>query len=803
MIKKTLILLAIFILSFQAFGQNFTQTVRGTVLDAESKTPLFGVQVIIVNSSPLIGTTTNENGEFRFEKVPVGRISLQFSYLGYKNHTLPDIAVISGKETVLSLSIQETITNVDEVVVTATQNKGNVMNEMSLSSSRSISSDETNRYAGGFNDPARILSNFAGVNNSQDGSADIIVRGNSPKYLQWRLDGVQITNPNHFADPSGLGSNGVSALNNNILATSDFYTGAFPAELGDALSGVYDVKLRTGNNEKFESIVGLGLIGTDVTVEGPFKKGYKGSYVFNYRFTTISIMDKLGLFPDIGGVPSFQDGAFKVVLPTKKTGTFSLFGLSGSSSISFKNVDPAIWTTPGTGAYKEDIKVDFKKNAHLINTGLKHTIAITKNSYLNSTLAYSNNGISDKTFETQTRNDSVIYARDNFKSKIRNSAYRFNISYHNKLSARNSIQIGSNYSLLNQNFNISNTNDSTGARFTLVDFNESINIVQNFISWKYRINSKLTTVLGIHNMNVLLNNKSTVEPRVSAHLQINSANAVNFGYGMHSTMESIHNYYAKVQMPDGSINEPNKNLDLLKAHHFVLGYENRLSKNLRAKIEVYYQHLYNLPVENNDSSSYATINENLDIRYLDLVNKGTGKNYGVEVTLERFFANNYYFTLNASIFNSKYKALDNIERNTAFNSNYLVNFLFGKDFTQLGKKHNKTFSVNTKLFVGGGRRIIPLLRDDNGNIAVDPVNNRYYDNSKAYNNYIDDIYTFTLSLSYKWNKPKRTHELFLNIDNITNNKPRLSEHYSPKQPNSIGYSTPIGIFPNLMYRIYF
>ncbi len=795
-------LMAVFTLSLQAFSQNFTQTVRGAVLDAESKTPLYGVQVTIANSSPLIGTTTDENGEFRFEKVAVGRITLQFSYLGYTNHTLPDIAVIAGKETILSLNMEETITNVDEVVVTATQNKGNVLNEMSLSSSRSISSDETNRYAGGFNDPARILSNFAGVNNSQDGSADIIVRGNAPKYLQWRLEGIQITNPYHFADPSGLG-NSASALNNNILATSDFYTGAFPAEFGDALSGVYDVKLRTGNNEKFESIVGLGLIGTDVTFEGPFKKGYKGSYVFNYRFTTISIMDKLGLFPDIGGVPSFQDGAFKVVLPTKKIGTFSLFGLSGSSSISFKNIDPAIWTTPGTGAYKEDIKVDFKKNSHLVNTGLKHTIAITKNSYLNTTLAYSNNGISDKTFETQTRNDSVIYARDNFKSKTSNSTYRLNISYHNKLNARNSIQIGSNYSLLNQNSNISNIGDSTGARFTLVDFNENISIVRNFVSWKYRINSRLTTVVGIHNMNVLLNNKSTVEPRVSAHWQINSANALNFGYGMHSTMESIHNYYAKVQMPDGSITEPNKNLDLLKAHHFVLGYENRLSKNLRAKIEVYYQHLYDLPVENNDSSSYATINESLDIKFLDLVNKGTGKNYGVEITLERFFANNYYFLINASLFNSKYKALDGVERNTAFNSNYLVNFLFGKDFTKLGKKQNKTFAINTKLFVGGGKRIIPLLRDGNGNLAVDPVNDRYYDNSKAYNNYIDDIYTLTVSFSYKWDKPKRTHELFLNIDNITNNKPRLNEYYSPKKASSIGYTTPFGIFPNLMYRIYF
>jgi len=249
--------------------------------------------------------------------------------------------------------------------------------------------------------------------------------------------------------------------------------------------------------------------------------------------------------------------------------------------------------------------------------------------------------------------------------------------------------------------------------------------------------------------------------------------------------------------------EPNKNLGLLKAHHYVIGYEKRLSENLMGKIELYYQDLYNLPVENIDTSYYATINEGLEFRYVDLVNKGTGENYGVEITFERFFNNNYYYLLNGSLFSSKYKSLEGIERNTQYNGNYLVNLLCGKEFTKRGKNRNKTIGLNAKLFFAGGKKILPLLRDQNGNVSVDPANNRYWDYKKAYEGKIEDVYQIILSASMKWDKPKATHEVFLNLDNITNNKGKLTEFYDVNESNSIGYTTQFGLFPNLLYRVYF
>jgi len=808
---QAIFLLLCMLFATVAFSQKFTQTIRGTIVDTDSKIPLIGAIVKTMDTNPVMGATTDVNGLFRLENVPIGRVSLQLFYLGYETNILPNIVVNSAKEVILEIEMQESAVKIAAVEIVANQNKGAAINDMSLLSARSISAEETNRYAGGFNDPSRIMSNFAGVTSTQDGSNDIIVRGNSPKYVQWRLEGIQISNPNHFADQGGAGGS-VSTLNNNLLATSDFYTGAFSPEYGDALSGVYDVKLRAGNNEKFESVFGFGLTGTDLTLEGPFKKGYGGSFLVNYRYSTITMISNLGLV-DIGGIPKFQDAAFKVVLPTQKSGVFSFFGLGGLSSFLFEDVKPSTWVTPGDNAMKGNIKEDYKKGAHLSNIGMNHTISINDNSFIKTALSYSSEGIRDDIFESKTikisdddgvfLRDSVVSSALNFKNRLVRSTYRGAVTYSNKINAKNKIQIGTKYALFDYNINQSQLVGNESTRLTLVDIKENISTLGNFISWKHRLKDDISIVAGVHNMNVLYNKKSTLEPRLAVKWQMNATNSFHAGYGKHSTMESVHNYFTKITLKNGTVVEPNKDMGLLKAHHFILGYEKRFTKNLMAKVEAYYQHLYNLPVENVDTSYYATINEGLEFNYVDLVNKGTGNNYGVEMTIERFFNNNYYFSVNASLYESNYKSLEGVERNTRFNGNYLVNFLAGKEFVKLGKKKNQTLGINAKVFFGGGQKILPLLRDGQGALAVDPANNQFWDYGKAYDHKIEDVYQIVASVSYKFNRHKTTHELFLNLDNLTNHKGKLSEYYDEDQPNSVGYTTQFGFFPNILYRLYF
>jgi hypothetical protein len=808
--KLTLTLVITAMLTTLAFSQKLTQTVRGTITDNDSKLPLIAATVIISGSNPIIGTTTDVDGNFRMENIPIGRITLQISYMGYESKIISNIEVNSGKEVFLTINLQESAVKLDEIVVSG-RKKGEAINDMSLLSVHSITPEETKRFTGGMDDPARVVSSFAGVASTPDGSSDIIVRGNSPKYMQWRLEGAEISSPYHM-DDQNASFGALTALNNNLLTTSDFYTGAFSAEYGDVLSCVYDVKLRPGNNEKFEATGGLGIMGVELTLEGPFKKGYAGSYLFNYRYSAIELIKKMGVV-DIAGPVNYQDATFKIVLPTKSIGTFSFFGLGGLSAISVENLGPTGLSTPGIPISNASASRDYYKSNYLANLGMNHVLSLNEKSFVKTTLNYSGTGIDDDIYEMDTiktynnlnefTGDSITSRRQMIQSRVVNSAIRGATTYSNKIDAKNKIQIGTKYTLYNFNYNQNIFSNEADSMINVNDFKNNLSTINNFISWRHSFNDKLTVVAGLHNMNILSKNKSTIEPRLSMNWNINKTSSVHAGYGLHSTTESAHNYFTKIPQDDGSFTEPNKNLGLLKAHHYVLGYENRFTKNLMGKIELYYQSLYNLPVENNDTSYYCTINEGIDFKYVELVNKGTGKNYGVEISVERFFDNNFYFLLNSSLFDSKYKSLEGVWRNTRYNNNYIVNILGGKEFKNIGKKQNQTLALNTKIFFEGGQRYIPVLRDAQGNVAVDPENDRYFDYSKAYNDKLDNIFQLNFSVSYKFNKPRATHEIFLDLMNLTNRQARMSEYYDENKPDKVGYITQFGFVPNLMYRVYF
>ena len=532
------ILLIVVALSLTAnsdlFGYIQTQLIRGKVIDGDTQIPLIGATVSLLNLEPILGTTTDVEGIFRLEKVPIGRINLVISYLGYQDKFRSNIEVNSAKEIILEIALVESIERLKEVIITASTKKGTALNELAIVSSISISAEQTSRYAGGFNDPAKITSNFAGVTNSQDGGNDIIIRGNSPKYVAWRLEGAEISNPNHFGDPSSIGGS-TGTLNNNLLSTSDFYTGAFPAEFGDALSGVYDVKMRKGNNEKFEGIFGFGLLGTELTVEGPFKKGYKGSYLANFRYSTIGAAIELGLIPVEDVSLKFQDAAFKIYLPTERLGTFSIFGLQGKSSFTFLDINPGLIVTPGNDFAQTDTTEDFNKGSNLLNIGVNHIINIFSKSYFKTTLLYSREGIKDEVFENKITPDSIPERILNFDSDLKKNAYKLYSQYNLKINAKNKFSAGIQFTLIDQDLTQGLLNKFI-ERETLVDINDKISSLRSFMSWKYIPSEKLNLVVGLHNTNIFFNDKFTLEPNLAAEYNLNNSSSISVGLGVHSRM---------------------------------------------------------------------------------------------------------------------------------------------------------------------------------------------------------------------------------------------------------------------------
>jgi hypothetical protein len=778
-IRKTIFVLFAFFTSFQLSAQ-FTQTVRGTVLDFDMKVPIPEVKIVLTSLTPIQGVISDQQGEFRFDNIPVGRVDIRISAFGYQEIIMNNVLLESGKEKLLFIEMQPDVQNIETIEVKSQKDKSEAINKMATVSSKTFTVEETNRYSGSLNDPARMVTGFAGVVGNSDGDNDIVVRGNSPRGILWRLEGIDIPNPNHF---SGEGSTGgpVSSLNGSMLGNSDFFSGAFAPEYGNALSGVFDVQFRQGNNEKREYSFSAGVIGIDATLEGPIKKDYKGSYLINYRYSSIALLTGLGLL-DFDGIPKYQDVSFKFFLPTKKIGNFSIVGLGGLSNIDQTDQDDSTKYIYGSYLFKAGLGVG----------AIKHTIVLSPKVYVKSYLSVSTAFNGGEGRQPGKSGELYIFNKEKFtdnKAKVQSI-----VNY--KMNNKNLFQIGATYTKMDYRFLFQEDELETGFFTSKIKSNGQADLLESFVSWKYRVNNDLFIVSGFHHTQLFLNNNYAVEPRIGMKWQQSSRSDFSLGFGLHSRMESISTYQYNWLQPDGNYFYPNKNLDFSKSAHYVLGYGFKVNENLRLKTEVYYQKLFNLPVENDVNSSFSLSNSNGGIPDVELVNKGTGRNYGLELTGERYFNNNFYYLVTASIYKSKYTALDGIERDSRYDANYAFNVLGGKEFN-FGKGKNKTIGFNAKASLLGGNRYTPI--DLQASILAQE---EVQIEKMAYQAKGDDIFVLNFGITYRVNMLRASHSFKIDIQNITNNKGEVYRYYNART-KQIETGTQLPLIPNLIYTIKF
>ncbi len=789
--KKLFFLLLLCTFAQELLAQPITQVVRGTITDGASKTPIPGASVLLLNTAPAVGTTTDANGRFRLTQVPVGRVSVRITLVGYEDLFLKDIVVNAGKEVVLDLQLTESITQLQEAVVTYRRSEDATVtnNEMATVSARPFNPGETLKYAGSLGDPSRMAANFAGVSGANDARNDIVVRGNSPSTLLWRLEGVNIPNPNHFG---ALGSSGgpVPMLNANLLAKSDFLTGAFPAEYGNALGSVFDLRLRKGNDEKKEHLVQVGFNGIELGAEGPYSKKSKASYLINYRYSLFGLMANLGY--KIAGTPYYQDFTFKTDVPVGTKGNLSFWTIGGRSNITFLGKDVS---TDGDGYGDENNNLKVKFFTGMAALAYEHRF--TNNTYGRITFSGS------RSYQKYNA-DTVLYNAGDGKeiiaeipseqSEFENELLSVNASLNHKFSARDKVSGGIILDL--SRFTLSNSQLYPVTQAFRNSEGETL-LAQAYVQWKHRFTEQLTLNTGLNGMHYELNNQTVLEPRLGLNYQLNGRSSVSAAYGLHSNVQPILLSFYQTPNPDGSYALSNKNLNFTRSHHFVLGYQRTLAPNLQVKAELYYQSIFDAPVEK-QASYYSVLTEGADFTPIDkgnLVNNGTGRNYGLEVTLEKLFANNYYFLITNSLFNSKYKGSDGVERNTPFNGKYVVNALAGKEIA-VGNRNN-TLSLNWKITSAGGRYVRPI------DLAASAEQRAtVYQDNRAYSENLSDYFRMDFKFGYKINRSRLTHEIALDLQNITNRENVYQRAYNPRTQR-IGTAYQQGFLPIPFYRLTF
>lgn len=770
-------------LTYEVSAQTLSQTIRGTVIDKITHAPLFGANIIIAESNPLLGAASDPDGIFRIAKVPVGKHTLKVTYLGYKERLIPNVVVNSGKEVVLVIELEEDILISKEVVISGESHKERSINEMATVSTRTFSVEETQKFAAAVNDPARMASSFAGVTSADDGNNTITIRGNSPAGLQWKMEGIEIPNPNHFAAPGASGG-GISILSAQTMSNSDFMTGAFAAEYGNALSGIFDIRLRKGNNEKPEYTLQAGLLGLEAAAEGPIVKGYQGSYLVNYRYSTLSILDKIGV--EVGdGTNDFQDLSYNVFLPTKKAGNFTLFGFGGLSTSLFEaERDSSKWEE-GYQRYDSE----FTSNTGV--AGVTHSLILGKNSWLKSAAAFSGNEIGYK--EDRLNNEYVGEERN--RQTAGNYKLTVTSAFNHKLSSRHNIRTGFiinqvaydvEYNVYDQDLNaITQTINDKGDTYSMQFFAQS----------NYYITKKLTFNGGLHYLMLNLNKSYSLEPRLSFKYEIDALQSVSAGYGLHSQIQPLGVYFAKNEFSD----KLNKDLGMSKAHHLVLGYDRMLAENLRLKAEAYAQWLFDIPVRRDTLNSFSMVNVSEDYITDPLKNSGTGTNYGLEVTVEQFLKHDFYFLLATSLYDSKYKGSDKVERNTRFNGQYGITFTGGKEVLTGSKWKNRVLGFNLKTIYRGGFRGTPV--DLEASQAL-PGQGAVYVDSEAFSIQYPDYFRADIRISLKRNRKASTQTLALDIQNVTNRKNIYGRFYDSESGQIKTYYQ-TALIPILSYKIEF
>lgn len=797
--RKWIMAVAGLCVALYAGAQNntLTQTVRGVVMDKSSEKPLAGVSVSVRGPGLAIGTVTDESGRYVLPTVPLGRRQFSYGCVGYQPAIIPEVLVTSGKEVILDISLEQKLVSLQAVTVTApSTKKGAATNEFIAGSARSFNPDEVTRYAGGRNDPSKLVSNYAGVVANSDARNDIVVRGNSPTGVLWRIEGIPSPNPNHF---SALGTTGgpVSALNTNALKTSDFLTGAFPAEYGDALAAVFDINLRSGNSSRHEQTLQLNLFsGLEATVEGPLSNTNKdASYLIGYRYSFAQIANTLGINIGTKAVPSYQDWVFNLTTGKSKLGSFSFFGMGGLSHVDFIGSQ-----LDATDFYAQTDQDAYDKS-NFSFWGIRHTLDIGNRAYWRTVVSYAH---TLDQYDQYQYPDPVPPYKDRwlqYHSYNTTSSFRFSSYLNEKLNSRLSYRIGVTGEDLGLKIQVLNKTGlpATAAFDTVSDFSGHPFLFQYFGQFKYRVSEQFSITGGLHGLYFNVNGSAGLEPRLSFSYRLPANQSVYLSYGLHSQLQPLPVYFQEIDVTTGFKDPSNRQLGFSKAHHLIVGFEKRILPDWRIKAEGYYQYLFDVPVESHPSG-FSMLNAGADFGFPDkvgLVNKGTGSNKGMELTAEKFLSNGYYTLLTASLFDSRYKGSDGIERNTAFNYKYVFNVLAGKEWRLGSGSRANAFTFDTRLSTTGGRYTTPVDVPASVRAGYEVLDTLHY-NSIRQDGYLRLDMKFGIRVNGKKRRVNQT--FYLDLQNVTNKKNIFLMQYNHEK-GTAGPVYQIGFFPDILYRI--
>ncbi len=774
--------ISLLVFTGQGFAQDesgLRQTVKGTVVTIIGQQPVIGATVALVGTSK--GAKVKEDGTFRIEQVAPGRYVIKTSAAGYEAVT-QEIVVTSGKQVIVSIELQEKIAKGEEVVVSATEGaEFKPINEAAVVSTTGFTIEESNRYAGSLGDPSRMAQNFAGVVGASDRRNDIIIRGGSPTELLWRIDGIDVPNPNHFANQGATGGP-INAINTNLLDNSDFMTGAFPAEYGNKLSGVFDLHTRKGNDEKYELVAQMGFAGIEALAEGPIPGADNSSFIASYRLSTLQFLSLLGLDLGFDGVPEYYDITAKTDVRLSEDHSLKFFGLFGDSYIeSYQSTRDTTYTGDQDVVYGTKLGIAGLSWQHIYSPRTIGTLSVSSvlNTYhleVDSVTA-----TPDYKFLSRTK----FFGYDNEEGYV-GGKYTLSHSINPANLLTGGVEYRSLYYTLDEN-----DVPGTGTDTTLFSLKETGTSGQmmGFVNWNWRPTSDLVFNTGVYAQNLGLSGKTAIDPRFGFAFTLDEENTFNAGWGIFHQSQPLGIYYGHPE---------NTNLDFTEATHYVLGWTHLFNYDLQAKAEGYYKLYSKAPVEANGSGYVSLLNAGAEFNNIStneqFISDGKGKTYGAELSLTKRFTDGYYFLLTGSYVRQEYTGADGVWRFGTFDNQFIGNILAGYEWKV---SDNFSIEVSTKFTYAGGAPYTPIDLDSSRK-----YHDTRYDESNPYSQRNSPFRRLDVRIEFKNNFDGWSLSGFFLVDNVLDSK-NIERRYFRNATDQVEEIYQYGFFPVGGFRIEF
>jgi hypothetical protein len=750
---KHLILLISLLTSFHIAAQTpATQTIRGVVQDKLTGQILPGASITVPDTK--IGAVSDENGAFVLKDIPIGRTGIRCQLIGYEPFSQDGIILTSTREVFLEISLNAGTIKGEEIVVSAAKNAFEAVNPLSVVSTRSFVAEETDRIPAGINDPGRVALSFPGVKQGPDETENtIIVRGNSPVGILWRVEGIDMPNPNHFA-LIGSSVGGVNVFSAQLLARSDFSSGGMAAEYGNAISGAFDIHFRQGNLEKREHRVRIGLIGLDFATEGPLKKG-SSSYVLNYRYSTLGLLSKFGFYL-VGErtTNDFQDLSFNLAFKTKNPKLkATVFGIGGLSLEEY---------LPVANAADRDPKVfnnrEFQhKPAKMGALGTTLTYLPDSRSYLKAVVALIGSEIRRENDTLDATGTHFRYHTEQFTDRRLSASLTYNIRFNEKIGFKTGLiahQVFFDFTRdviqLRSINNISNIE-----RGGSVSGNGNTQILQQYAQGIFKLTPRLTANIGYHFLQLNVNKSRSMEPRASLQYAIANNQRISLAYGLHGQTLPLMTYFFR----DSTGSFVNRDLKLMKTDHLVLAYHIFTESRMKISFETYAQKIRNVPVIPDPANNYWMLNNTNGYPIFKVVSEGRGVNYGLDVAVEKMFTRSYYVLVTGSLLGAKFQPFNGKTYNSRWASGFTSSLTAGKEFNF---RKGRVLQIGGRFLWSGNAPYTPY----------DPVQSQIqgtYVASDAINSArIPNYFRLDTRVQYRYNAPRLAGSISLDIQNVLN-----------------------------------